>query len=216
MKTIFLILSLSLISYTVSSQKWKKKEMTNGDMITQIWTFNDIEGQTDYTEIGDNGLYSILKYVKTENGEKLVSEVFFNRHHKPIEMSGGYHKKVRFEEGFFEAYFRYYSKNGKQLRRVEVDVFWDDFSDVSLKFFEYDRRGNLVSLSFFKTQVFDSETFEDLDEPIKIPTGKAYFEADVHKYVWKIKKRKGILIQKIYDPYGELVGQKALSLPSVE
>jgi hypothetical protein len=74
----------------------------------------------------------------------------------------------------------------------------------------------LVSLSFFKTQVFDSETFEDLDEPIKIPTGKAYFEADVHKYVWKIKKRKGILIQKIYDPYGELVGQKALPLPSVE
>lgn len=123
-----------------------------------------------------------------------------------------YHKKVRFEESFFSDYFRYYDKNEKQLRRVEVDVVWEDFSDVSLKVFEYDRRGNLVNLSFFKTQTFDYETFEDLDKPILIPTGKAYFEANIHKYVWKIKKRKGIVIQKIYDPYGKLVEEEEFEL----
>ena len=212
MKNTFLILSLSLMSSFVFSQKWEKTETINGDTITQIWIFNDIEGRAEYAEIGDSGMYSISKYVKTEHGKRLISEICFNRNDEPIEMSEGYHKKVRFEEGYFSKYFRYYDKNGKQLRRFEVDIVWDDFSDVSLKVFEYDRRGNLVSLSFFKTQDFDYETFETLDEPILIPIGKAYFEANVHKYVWKIQKRKGLLIQQIYDTFGELVEEKKFEL----
>ena len=209
MKTTLLILSLSLISHSVFSQNWNIETIENGDTITKIYTY--LKNDTSYTEIGDSGLYSISKYVKTEYSKRLISELCFNRNHEPIEMSEGYHKKVRFEAGFFEDYFRYYDKRGKVLRRVEVDV-WEDFSEASLKIFEYDRRGNLISLSFFKTQDFDYETFEDFEEPILSPTGKANFEADIHKYVWKIKKRKGVVIQKIYDPYGDLMEKKEFEL----
>lgn len=213
MKTTFLIISLSLINSCVfGQQKWVKEQIQNGDTIVQIWTLVDLSGAKDYTEIGDSGLYSVCKYIGEIKDENFIFIATFNRNHEPIEGSTDYHKMIRFEEGFFSDYFKYYDKNGKQLRRVEIDVVWDDFSDVSLKVFEYDKRGNLRSLSFFKTQDVDYETFEELDEPILIPTGKAYFEADVHKYVWKIKKRKGVVVQKIYDTFGELVEEKEFEL----
>jgi len=211
MKNTFLIFSLSLMSSFVFGQKWQVDTLENRDTITKIYTY--LLNDTTYTITGDSGMYQVYQYIKGEYNNQLISEAFFDCKHQPMHnYFSNYHKKVRFEKGFFSNYFKYYDKNGKQLRRVEVDVIWEEFSDVSLKVFEYDRRGNLVSLSFFKTQDFDYETFETLDEPILIPTGKAYFEANVHKYVWKIKKRKGLLIQQIYDTFGELVEEKKFEL----
>ena len=191
---IVLLLFFTFVSINSFAQKWVSDTINILDtsVIEKIYLNDNL--------VSENKVGIHKKVYKSINN-RFYSLEYFNLKGLPIENENGIHKEVKYWK-----YSKFFNKEGVPLKRVK-EYYWHEFSDAEYRIFEYDKKGNLISLSYFKNEYdkVDSNREIDFDNPTFVPTGKSNLEADAHKITWSYKKKKGLVIQKTLNADGNTI-----------
>jgi hypothetical protein len=198
----------------LSAQDWIEQKLSKGDTILTVFAY--MKGDSAFEKAG------IHKKIYKNSKNEFISLEFFDKNGKPAENEDGYYKKVKFWK-----YYKYYKKNGKALFHLE-NFYFNEWSEADLQVFEYNKKGDLKSLSYFKTvQNYGSDSNGDLitdsngdlikiGKPFIMPVGEAYMLTDLHKYSWEYNRKEGLLIEKHWNTEGKLIGNETFKLKDLQ
>lgn len=196
MKFLFICLISCLFISEAIAQEQKETKIQNGDTAITVYAYFD-NGKA----VEKYGYHkAVYKYLKDEF---LYSELF-DAVGNPCEGTEGYHKKVNYWK-----YDKFYNKSGEQLLYVEESYFYE-LSDVNTIVYEFSKNGDLKSVGYFNKSLYN-DNMKKLDKAVMKPVGMAYMEADIHKLTYKFDRVKGLVTEKAYSPYGQLVKIKTYS-----
>lgn len=202
MKAYVLFFTLfGLLPALAVGQKWQQNTTYKGDTMVTVERYMGADGQPLEDSTGTH------KIVSTFHNYYLLFSFRYDANDKASEDHRGVHHVAKFWK-----YFKFYDKNGAQVRRVK-DAYQYTQSDATHCVYVYDEKGNLIEVSYFKEEPqYDSD-----NQRIGTKSTKAVaaYKGMAHRYVYKHLRKSKILKELNYSKDGRLQDRRVFKRTKV-